>query len=72
MTDREMRASAFRELIERKTAFISLLTDRQQDVYHLALLGYANSRIASVLGISTRTVEKHRAAIAEKVRNANV
>lgn len=47
------------------------LTDQQQRVCDLLLIGRTNKEIAARLGISHRTVEQHRAAVFRKsgVRN---
>ncbi len=39
------------------------LTDRQKDVVQLIAEGYSNKQMATMLGISTKTVEKHRQAL---------
>jgi PAS domain S-box-containing protein len=48
------------------------LTTREREVAQLLILGKASKEIASVLGISTRTVEAHRARLHNKfgVRSA--
>jgi len=47
------------------------LTDREKDVFDLLVEGHQNKVIAHKLGISTRTVEVHRARVMDKlgVRN---
>ena len=41
----------------------SVLSEREQEVVRLVARGYASKEIGSQLGLSTRTVEKHRARI---------
>ncbi len=43
------------------------LTTREREVLHLAAEGYSNPKIATRLGISTRTAETHRAHIMRKL-----
>jgi two-component system CheB/CheR fusion protein len=47
-------------------ATIAGLTPRQIDIMDMVLLGYPSKNIAADLGISQRTVEKHRASIMRK------
>jgi two-component system response regulator FixJ len=44
------------------------LTDREREVYDLLVEGHQNKVIAHKLGISSRTVEVHRARVMEKMR----
>ena len=44
----------------------SVLTDREREIVQLLAEGKANKEIASILGISVKTVETHRAAIMRK------
>jgi len=53
-----------REAAQRRLA---ILTPRQRDILARMLIGDANKLIAAALGISTRTVEAHRAAIMRKL-----
>jgi two-component system, LuxR family, response regulator FixJ len=46
---------------------ISQLTPREREVMHLVVAGKLNKIIADQLGVSTRTVEIHRARIMEKM-----
>jgi DNA-binding CsgD family transcriptional regulator len=43
------------------------LSEREREVLKLVAEGYASREIASVLGISPKTVEKHRANLLEKL-----
>ncbi|HEX2522758.1 MAG TPA: response regulator transcription factor [Terriglobia bacterium] len=49
-----------------KDAESSVLTDREREIVQLLAEGKANKEIASILGISVKTVETHRAAIMRK------
>jgi two-component sensor histidine kinase len=51
---------------------IASLTPRQKQVLDLILLGHPSKNIASDLGISQRTVENHRAAIAQKTHTKSL
>ena len=43
--------------------FAITLTEREQEVLQLLVLGHTNKQMADLLGISTRTVEAHRASL---------
>lgn len=51
---------------------IATLTPREREVLELVISGEKNSEIAQRLGISTRTVETHRANLMRKFGVANV
>ncbi len=51
----------------RKTAMTDLLTPRETEVLQLIAEGAANKLIASDLGISVKTVEKHRSKLMQKL-----
>lgn len=51
---------------------IATLSTRQQDVLALVLTGQASKSIANQLGINTRTVEAHRAAIMKKLATTSL
>ena len=53
--------------IQASTALVKLLTRRQRDVLDQLLDGKPNKTIAHQLGLSTRTVEAHRAKIMSKL-----
>ena len=59
--------SAFQELERR----YSLLTAREQEVLNLLTSGQSTKAIASYLGISPKTVDKHRVKVLEKMRVDN-
>jgi len=44
-----------------------LLTNREQEVMQLLAEGWSNKEVATKLGLSTRTVESHRASIMKKL-----
>jgi two-component system, NarL family, response regulator NreC len=44
-----------------------VLTPREQEVLRVIALGHTNAEIAELLGLSVRTIESHRAHIAQKV-----
>jgi FixJ family two-component response regulator len=48
------------------------LTPRQRDVMGLATKGLSNKEIAEALGISSRTVENHRALLMERMEADNL
>jgi two-component system response regulator NreC len=43
------------------------LTPRERDVLRLIALGHTNAEIASMLHVSIRTVENHRASVLRKL-----
>jgi DNA-binding CsgD family transcriptional regulator len=53
-------------------AIVSLLTRRQRDVLHQLLDGKPNKTIAQHLGLSSRTVEAHRARIMSKLSVSSI
>ena len=50
---------------------VTLLTDREREVFSLLVDGLSNSEVGESLGISCRTVEIHRASIFDKARARN-
>lgn len=54
------------------TARIARLTPREREVLDLLLIGQTNKMIASVLGLSIKTIEDHRAAIMAKTGANNL
>lgn len=50
---------------------IFLPTPREHEVLKLVWTGYSNREIADRLGISSRTIEAHRASLMKKLRVAN-
>jgi FixJ family two-component response regulator len=53
-------------------ARLVLLTPREQEVMTLMVAGHPNKVIGKQLGISTRTVENHRAKVMEKMQRDNL
>jgi DNA-binding NarL/FixJ family response regulator len=43
------------------------LTDREREVFHLAVEGFSNPQIAERLSLSPRTVEMHRGNLLKKL-----
>jgi DNA-binding NarL/FixJ family response regulator len=59
------------EADERRRAEEDPLSDREREVLRLLALGHTNQEIASMLFISVRTAETHRAHIMQKLRLSN-
>jgi FixJ family two-component response regulator len=61
---------AYEERLERASLQVraALLTPREREVFELVVAGEPNKVIARHLGISSRTVELHRARIVEKLQ----
>lgn len=57
---------------KRITHQIATLTPREKDVLRLLVMGKPNKVIASILEISQRTVEIHRAKVMEKLRAKSI
>ncbi len=55
------------ETEERRRATVDPLSDREREVLCLLALGHTNQEIASMLVLSVRTAESHRAHIMEKL-----
>lgn len=64
--DRQERA--FQESRRDVMARLSTLSTREHEVMERVVSGLANKQIAGDLGISTKTVEAHRARVMEKMR----
>jgi two-component system, NarL family, response regulator NreC len=56
------------EAEERRRAEADPLSEREREVLRLLALGHTNQEIASMLYISVRTAETHRAHIMQKLR----
>lgn len=54
------------EILERATETVAL-TDREREVLSLLAMGHQNTSIGERLNISSRTVEKHRASLMDKL-----
>ncbi|ANM14468.1 MULTISPECIES: response regulator transcription factor [unclassified Rhizobium] len=59
---------------ERREARLQLaqLTDRERQVFDMVVGGWASKEIAAALGVSARTIDAHRAKIAEKLGTSSV
>ncbi len=68
--DRRQRAERVEERMSR--ADYDQLSPREREVMLLATKGLTNKEIARQLGISSRTVENHRAHLMEKMRARNI
>jgi len=64
LTRNSAASSSLREAVSRR---IASLTSRERQVLQLVVEGNTNKQIASVLRISQRTVETHRAAVMKKI-----
>jgi two-component system, LuxR family, response regulator FixJ len=64
-TDRQERETRARREEARRR--VGHLTPREREVLDLVVAGRANKEIASVLGLSPKTVEVHRARVMEKM-----
>jgi len=53
--------------LRRGTKHFSRLTSRQMEVLQLIAEGYATRQIAGLLSVTTKTVEKHRQTLMEKL-----
>ena len=51
---------------------ISTLSPREAEIMNLLVVGYSNKEVASMLHISSRTVENHRAHIMLKTQTSNL
>jgi DNA-binding NarL/FixJ family response regulator len=64
LTNPNQRLPIREDLIKKKTAH---LTSRESEVLQLVAEGQANKQVAGLLGISIKTVEKHRQHLMEKL-----
>ena len=51
-----------------KARLVHLLSPREREVADLVATGYSNKKIASELGLSEKTIEKHRSNCVRKLR----
>ncbi len=68
-------ASAKLDRILEKTEaqkLLAKLTDREQEIFDLICKGFGSKEIAAALNISVRTIDAHRANIAEKLETSSV
>ena len=64
-----------REAIEARNDYDELfgrLTPREEQVLHLVVEGHANRAIGEILGVTTKTIEAHRAHIMQKLEVNNL
>jgi DNA-binding CsgD family transcriptional regulator len=50
------------------TPMLGVLTEREREVFELIVVGHTQSEIATQLRVSVKTVESHRAHIADKLK----
>jgi two-component system response regulator FixJ len=67
-SERQRDASRAKDLKDK----LERLTERQRQVFDLAVMGASNKEIASRLGISVRTVEIHRSWVMERMGARNI
>lgn len=65
---RSARAEARHLRVEQIGEAVARLTQREREVLDLVMLGSSNAEMALALGISTKTVEQHRARVMTKMR----
>lgn len=67
-------ARALDALLERREAMslLASLTDREREVLDMVCRGWASKEIAAALKVSPRTIDAHRANIAEKLGTSSV
>ena len=68
----EVDADVFEEELEETEDSINRLTGRERQVLDHVVDGLSSREIAQELGVSTKTVEAHRARINDKMRADNV
>ena len=70
----ETASQALDKLLERAEAqkLIARLTDREHEIFDLICKGFGSKEIAAALNISVRTIDAHRANIAEKLETSSV
>jgi two-component system response regulator TtrR len=70
--DLDQKRRETRQKKEEIAAKLAQLTSRERQVMDLIVKGKANKVVAAELGISTKTVEIHRARVMEKLRARNL
>ena len=67
-------ARALDALMERREAasLLASLTEREREVLDMVCRGWATKEVAAALGVSPRTIDAHRANIAEKLGTSSV
>ena len=65
---------ALEHVLERAEAqdLLGRLTEREREVLHMVCQGWASKEIATALNVSARTIDAHRAHIAEKLGTSSV
>jgi PAS domain S-box-containing protein len=71
VTERRRRERQIRDLAI-ALAQLRTLTDREHSVMHLVVEGDANKTIAKKLGLSVKTIEKHRSSLMKKLQVRSV
>jgi FixJ family two-component response regulator len=59
-----LAASASRENLQSK---LSILSPREQEVFHLLIKGYSNSELVSALGVSLDTAKQYKTSLMKKL-----
>lgn len=67
-------SNALDKVLEKTEAqeLITKLTERENEIFDLICKGFGSKEIATVLNISVRTIDAHRANIAEKLQTSSV
>ncbi len=65
---------ALEQVLERAEAqdLLGRLTEREREVLDMVCQGWASKEIATALNVSARTIDAHRAHIAEKLGTSSV
>ena len=63
----EVSETLLRSFLRRPSRSKSILTPRERQIVQLIAEGTSNKQIASILGVSLKTVETHRAAVMRKL-----
>jgi DNA-binding NarL/FixJ family response regulator len=63
----QISETLLKSFLLRRSGSQSILTPREREIVQLIAEGYSNKRIASILNLSIKTVETHRAAVMRKL-----